>query len=155
MANRHSNPLRRLVLLYLLHLLHRLQELYLPLEHRLGPPEWRVVQGKLGSYRTGGEANDNINTTQKRNVHRKRGTKSDLFLCFYYFSNQGIIFLNKLQLELCYFSYMFPFVCHHRLSAEKVRFMSILMNGWFSGSRLREENGEQTSQTRLWCKVFT
>ena len=147
LANKRSNPLHRLVLLYLLHLLHRLQELYLPLERRL---YLSVVRGKLGSFRTGGQANDDITT--KKECTRKRGTKSVLFYCVLLLFKPRYIFLNKLQFELCYFSYLFLFVRHHRPSAEKSQVYVYPGECWFSGSRLHGENDEQTSQTG---KVFT
>jgi len=130
LANRRSNPLRRLVLLYLLHLLHRLQELYLLLERRLCLLEWLVVQGKLGNYQTGGEANDNI--TKKKNVHVKRGTKLVLFYCVFIAFQSRYIFLNKPTRALL-FLVSVSFCPLPSTAPKKARFMFILVNGLVFG----------------------
>jgi hypothetical protein len=130
LANRHSNPLRRLVLLYLLHLPHRLQELYLPLERRLHLPEWQVVRGKSGSYRTGGEANDNIKKESTKLNKEQNRSCSTVFLLL---SNQGYRPQQTSTRALFFLvsvSFCPPPSTKRR---KKVRFISILVNGLVSG----------------------
>jgi hypothetical protein len=115
------------------------------LERRLRLPEWQVVKGKSGSYRTGGEANDN--NTKKECTRKTRNKIGLVLLCFYYFSNQPRYNLpqqtsTRALLFLVSVSFCPPPSTKRR---KKSGFMSILVNDWFSGSRLRGENGEQTS----------
>lgn len=84
-----------------------------------------MVQGKLGNYRTGGEANDNI-TTKKKNVHVKRGTKSVLFYCVFIAFQSRYIFLNKPTRALL-FLVSVSFCPLPSTAPKKARFMSILV----------------------------
>ena len=103
-----------------------------------------MVQGRLGSYRTGREANDNINTKKKRmytESEEQNRSCSTVFLLFkprynlpQRTSTRALLFLVSVSLSVTIDQ-----------APKKVRFMSILTNGWFSGSRLRGENSEQTS----------